>query len=95
MEREMKVKGQGITKADNGETLFKVIFEDGAEEKEWVPKWSEVRLLVRNAVLTELLNRRWNDQMKYFRETAHFITAVCNYAEAVGGLDENGGETET
>lgn len=85
----MKLKGVGLSKRDNGQNLLMVTFEEGDEEKEWMPKWSDVCAIARNAVLTEAINShgQWNEHMGKFLETANFIRSVCFYVEATSGPD--------
>ncbi|MCK4418138.1 MAG: hypothetical protein KAV99_08215 [Candidatus Latescibacteria bacterium] len=65
-----------------GQTLLSVVFEDGQEEKEWLPKWEDVFELVRMAALTEAFNWKgdWNKQMREFWETSKFIRDGCLFA---------------
>ncbi len=77
----MQVKGISLRQQDSGQNLIVVIFDDGGSEREWTPKWDDVRTMAKVAALTEYTNVRGvkNKELRLFDEAAFFIHNVCSW----------------
>lgn len=71
----MEFKGLATKKTKDGKDLLLVGFDDEEQSKDWVPKWKDLRKIVRFAVLTEFANAggEANEELELFHRRYMYL----------------------